>query len=82
MPSVLPIPVNPAVLTWAREESGYAVDRVAARLQVKSDRVQAWERGARPPTLRQVQELSRFYHRPLSVFFQAAPPQVPPPAAE
>jgi Zn-dependent peptidase ImmA (M78 family) len=40
------------------------------------------ESGTRPPTLRQVQELSRFYHRPLSVFFLAAPPQVPPPAAE
>lgn len=82
MPTVSPIPVNPAVLIWAREESGYPVDRVAERLQVKSDRVQAWESGERPPTLRQVQELSRFYHRPLSVFFLAAPPQVPPPAAE
>jgi Zn-dependent peptidase ImmA (M78 family) len=82
MPTVSPLPVNPAVLTWAREESGYPVDRVAARLQVKADRVQAWESGARPPTLRQVQALSRFYHRPLSVFFLAAPPQVPPPAAE
>lgn len=82
MPTASPIPVNPAVLMWAREESGYPVDRVAERLHVKSDRVQAWESGARPPTLRQVQELSRFYHRPLSVFFLAAPPQVSPPAAE
>lgn len=82
MPTASPLPVNPAVLSWARQESGYPVDRVAERLQVKTERVQAWEAGARPPTLRQVQELSRFYHRPLSVFFLATPPQVSPPAAE
>ncbi len=82
MPTLSPLPVNPAVLTWAREESGYPVERVAERLQVKSDRVQAWESGTRPPTLRQVQELSRFYHRPLSVFFLASPPHVSPLAAE
>jgi Zn-dependent peptidase ImmA (M78 family)/transcriptional regulator with XRE-family HTH domain len=77
-----PLPVNPAVLAWAREESGYPAERVAERLQVKLDRVRAWESGERPPTLRQVQELSRFYHRPLGVFFLTAPPRVPPPAAE
>ena len=58
------------------------MDRVADRLQVKAERVQAWERGDRPPTLRQVQELARFLHRPLNLFFLSAPPQVPPLAAE
>jgi Zn-dependent peptidase ImmA (M78 family) len=46
------------------------------------ERVTAWEQGERPPTLRQVQELGLFYRRPLSVFFQSAPPQLPPLAAE
>lgn len=82
MPTTLPIPINPTVLEWARRESGYAVDRVADRLKVKAERVEAWERGERPPTLRQVQELARFFHRPLNVFFLPAPPQVPPLAAE
>lgn len=70
------------MLSWARAESGYAVDRVASRLQVKPERVEAWERGERTPTLRQVQELARFFHRPLNVFFMPSPPQVPPLAAE
>jgi Zn-dependent peptidase ImmA (M78 family) len=76
------MPINPAVLSWARQESGYPVDRVADRLQVKQKRVEEWEQGARPPTFRQVEALARFYHRPLSVFFQPSPPSVPPLAAE
>ncbi|HEY5895639.1 MAG TPA: XRE family transcriptional regulator [Chthoniobacterales bacterium] len=82
MPAALPVPINPSVLAWARTESGYPVDRVADRLQVRPERVEAWERGERPPTLRQVQELARFFHRPLNVFFLPSPPHVPPLAAE
>ncbi len=82
MPAIVPVPIQPSVLTWARSESGYAVDRVASRLQVKPEKVEAWERGERTPTLRQVQELARFFHRPLNVFFMPSPPQVPPLAAE
>jgi len=82
MPAVLPMPINPSVLTWARQESGYPVARVADRLHVKHERVAEWEQGARPPTLRQVEELARFFHRPLSIFFQPSPPSVPVLAAE
>ena len=82
MPTTLPVPINPTVLTWARKESGYAVERVADRLQVKTARVAEWEQGARPPTLRQLEELARFFHRPLSVFFLNSPPQVPALGAE
>ena len=70
------IAVNPALLTWAREESGYDVERVAHRLQVKEERVRAWERGERQPTFHQAEALARFFHRPLSVFFMPRPPQL------
>ena len=82
MPSYQAIAVNPSLLAWARVESGYATDRIARRLQVKEERVEAWEKGERQPTLRQVEELARFFHRPLSVFFMPRPPQLPPLAAE
>lgn len=82
MPAILPVSINPSVLEWARKESGYAIDRVAERLQVNPERVEAWERGERPPTLRQVQELARFFHRPLNVLFLPSPPQITPLAAE
>ncbi len=82
MPSNQAIAVNPSLLAWARAESGYALDRVAKRLQVNEERVAAWEAGERQPTLRQVENLARFFHRPLSVFFMPRPPQLPPLATE
>jgi Zn-dependent peptidase ImmA (M78 family)/transcriptional regulator with XRE-family HTH domain len=82
MPSNQAIAVNPLLLTWARMESGYALDRVAKRLQVNEARVAAWEAGERQPTFRQAETLARFFHRPLSVFFMPRPPQLPPLAAE
>ncbi len=82
MPSANALTINPRVLRWARVESGWPAERVAKRLQVKVERVSAWEQGERQPTLRQVEELSRFLHRPLGVFFLPKPPELPPLAAE
>ena len=82
MPNYPAIPVNPSVLNWARSESGYGVDRVAARLGVKEARVQAWEQGERQPTQRQLEELAKFLRRPLGVFFLPRPPQLSPLGAE
>ncbi len=82
MPGSQNIAVNPSLLAWAREESGYALDKIAKRLNVKEEQVAAWEAGERQPTLRQVENLARFLHRPLSVFFMPRPPQMAPLATE
>lgn len=82
MPSAIPIPVNPRLLSWAREQSGYDVARTAKKLNVKLERVQAWENGDRQPTMRQAEQLANFFHRPLSIFFLPQPPQLLPLAAE
>ena len=82
MPTAQTVTVNPSILAWAREESGYSVDRVARRLQVKEERVLSWEMGERQPTLRQLEKLAWFFHRPFSVFFLPRPPQLPPLAAD
>jgi Zn-dependent peptidase ImmA (M78 family)/DNA-binding XRE family transcriptional regulator len=74
--------VNPTVLTWARQESGYSPEPVAKRLNVKLERLLAWERGDLKPTVRQAQDLAKFYHRPFGVFFLPEPPALPPLAAE
>lgn len=76
------IPVNPDILRWAREESGYTPERVANRLNVKQARIQEWEKGERQPTERQLEELAKFLRRPLGIFFQARPPQLLPLGAE
>lgn len=82
MPSSETIPVNPALLAWARQESGYDRERVARRLQVKEERLAAWESGDRQPTFRQIEHLAAFLRRPLSTFFLPRPPQLPPLAAD
>ena len=76
------ITVNPSLLAWAREESGYELDQIAKRLQVKVEKLMAWEKGERQPTMRQIETLAHLLHRPLSVFFLPRPPQLPPLAAE
>lgn len=82
MAGSIPAEVTPALLVWAREQSGYSADAVAKRLGVKTDRLASWERGDRKPTVRQTQELAKYYHRPFGVFFLPQPPSIPPLAAE
>ena len=73
---------NPAIIAWARQDSGYAPERIADRLKVSVDRLLSWEQGAGVPTLKQLERLAKFLRRPLSAFFQDAPPQLPPLATE
>lgn len=80
--AAIPADVNPALLLWAREQSGYPSELVARRLGVKLDRIVSWELGERKPTVRQAQELAKYYHRPFGVFFLPQPPAVSPLAAE
>jgi len=82
MSATLPVPISPVVLAWARQDSGYTSERVAERLQVSAERVSEWEQGRRSPTFRQVENLAKFYHRPLSLFFQPSLPSITPLAAE
>ncbi len=77
-----PALVNPSLLVWAREQSGYELESVAKRLSVKVERVLAWEHGDRKPTVRQVEALAGFYHRPFGLFFLPQPPELPPLSAE
>jgi Zn-dependent peptidase ImmA (M78 family) len=78
----IPADVNRLLLIWAREQSGYPSELVAKRLGVKLDRLEAWEQGERKPTVRQVQELAKYYHRPFGVFFLPQPPTLQPLASE
>ncbi|MCW5943855.1 MAG: hypothetical protein KIS66_16615 [Fimbriimonadaceae bacterium] len=73
---------NPEIIAWARREGGFPVQRVAKRLQVREEQVTAWESGRQHPTVRQTMKLAQLYHRPLSLFYQPAPPRHAPLGAE
>jgi len=68
------ISVESSVLKWARETIGKSIEDVAKRLDLNEGVVENWESGEKRPTLKQLRELSKFYKRPLAVFFLADPP--------
>jgi Zn-dependent peptidase ImmA (M78 family)/DNA-binding XRE family transcriptional regulator len=82
MAASIPALVNPPLLAWAREESGYAPELAAKRLHVRSERLLSWERGETKPTVRQALALAKLYQRPLGVLFLPQTPTLPPLAAE
>lgn len=70
--------INPQLLVWARESAGINLNLAAKRLKVRAERLRAWEEGSSHPTIKQLWACSKFYRRPLGVFFFSAPPPMPP----
>lgn len=69
------IPVNPAILRWARERQGLSLGDVATKFKKKESEIEAWETGEKSPTYVQLEKLSyEVYKRPIALFFF---PEVP-----
>ncbi len=65
---------KPALLVWAREDAGFKHAEVAKKLGVKLERLEAWERGEKRPTIAQLRKLGKLYRRPIAVFYLDVPP--------
>ena len=63
-------PVNPAMLAWARAQSGKTIEEVTARFS----KIDSWERLESLPTVKQARELASFYNRSFLEFFRTTPP--------
>ena len=74
MPRARP-PINPDVLKWAVDESGYLPEDLADSLEVAVPTFEAWTRGEESPTQGQFTKLARKLKRPKSIFFLPAPPE-------
>lgn len=61
--------VEPAILVWARASAGLSVDEAARSLQVKPEKVVAWERGTANPSMSQLRKMATTYKRLLSDFY-------------
>jgi Zn-dependent peptidase ImmA (M78 family) len=68
------MPITPAVVQWARERAGYALED-ASRIFKK---IAAWEAGEALPTYAQVEQMAEKFKTPVAVFFFPKPPAVPP----
>ena len=67
--------INPEMLRWARERSGYTIEDIARRRRVSPKRVLQWEAGQSFPTWKQLEQLAcRDYHRGTLFFLLDAPP--------
>src|SRR5579859_6029460 len=64
------VEVNPRLLRWARERSGYDFDTLAHRFP----RLAEWESGDAHPTLKQLEQFANAVHAPIGYLFLAEPP--------
>ena len=69
--------INPDILKWARERSGYTVEAIAMFLQKDASIVNDWELGERALTYVQLEKLADKYKRPIAIFFFPEPPEEP-----
>ena len=70
--------INPELLIWARNSSGYALEAVAKKFRKNPEVIQQWETGESMPTLRQLERISEIYKRPLASFFMSHAPDEEP----
>src|SRR6266849_479135 len=68
--------VEPALLIWGRTVARMEVEDAAKKINVKPERLQAWERGEGRPTVKQLRVLARVYQQSFAAFYLPAPPVV------
>ncbi|MFN4140513.1 ImmA/IrrE family metallo-endopeptidase [Aestuariivirga sp.] len=68
------IPINPAIVTWARERSGLTVEDAEQSFK----NIEAWEAGEVFPSYPQLEQMSEAFKIPIAVFFFPSPPSTPP----
>ena len=74
-----PLPINPLVLSWARELAGLTEEEAAKKAGTKSvDKVKEWESPESDisPTVRQARKLASAYGRSFLEFFLPEPPRI------
>lgn len=72
--------VNPSILRWARERTGYSLEDIAACFNKDVEEIAQWEEGVAVPTYNQLERLAyTYYKRPIALFFFPEPPEEPEP---
>ncbi|RKU10446.1 hypothetical protein C6501_13915 [Candidatus Poribacteria bacterium] len=67
--------VNPKLLKWARERSGYSVEAAAKTLSKNTSFIAECESGNSALTYAQLETLADKYKRPVAIFFFPEPPE-------
>ena len=69
--------INPIIIKWARERSGYTLEDVAKSFKKDVETISNWESGEAAPTYVQLEKLADKYKRPVALFFFPEPPPEP-----
>ena len=69
--------INPDIVRWARERSGYTLHEIAKSFKKDIATISNWESGAAAPTYVQLEKLADKYKRPVAMFFFPEPPEEP-----
>jgi len=70
------LPINPTILTWARENANLLIEDVALKMKKSPEAIEAWEKGDSSPTYVQLETLAyAIYKRPVAIFFFPEPPE-------
>lgn len=67
--------INPNILTWAREQSGFSLADIATYFKKDNQFIQSWEDGDSSPSFPQLEKLANKYKRPTALFFFPEIPQ-------
>jgi Zn-dependent peptidase ImmA (M78 family) len=67
--------INPKVLRWAREESGFEIREIAERVGVPINRYESWESDGEGVPLGKLKSIAGQYKRQLAVFFLEQTPE-------
>jgi Zn-dependent peptidase ImmA (M78 family) len=68
------IPVNTAVIAWARHRAGLSQEEAARKFA----KIATWEAGTALPSYPQLEAMAEAFRIPVAVFFFPQPPDVPP----
>ena len=69
--------INPDIIKWARERSGYTLAEVAKSVNKDVETISNWESGEGAPTYAQLEKLADKFKRPIALFFFPEVPQEP-----
>lgn len=67
--------VDSRILVWARRNAALGVEEAARKIDVKPERLAAWERNESRPTVNQLLNLAKAYRVSFAVFYLPKPPK-------
>lgn len=75
MAASIDVPINPKLLVWARETTGYPLDAAAVKLAINPGKLSEIEDGKIAPSFALLRKAANIYKRPLAVFFLEEAPE-------